>query len=67
MTKIQIAKRVKEILDACCEDPSEAMIKEGQALVDIGKALKGLSIADAKATMGAVALLSGIEHPQNQP
>jgi hypothetical protein len=63
MTKIQIVKRVKEILDACCEDPSEAMIKEGQALVDIGKALKGLSIAEARATIEAVAQLSAIEHP----
>lgn len=54
MTKLEVIQKVNEILKQHCDNPSEQMVKEGQALVAIGKALKGMSIAEARATMRAV-------------
>lgn len=60
MTKLEVMKQVREILAERCEDPSDAMIKQGEALVAIGKALKGMSISEARATMNAVAQLEEV-------
>jgi hypothetical protein len=60
MTKLEILKRVREILDNCCDEPAEQIIKEGEALVAIGKALKGLPIHDARAVIRSVAALEGL-------
>lgn len=60
MTKIELLKTIHEILSDCCEDPADAMIKQGQALVQIGKALKGLSLSEARATMQAVSQLEEV-------
>lgn len=62
MTKLEVMNQVREILLERCEDPADAMIKQGEALVAIGKALKGMSLAEARATMNAVAQLEQVSH-----
>ena len=62
MTKIEVIKQVREILAQRCEDPSDAMIKQGQALVEIGRALKGMSLSEAKAIINAVDQLEEVAH-----
>jgi hypothetical protein len=54
MTKIELVNSVLEILSDKCEDPAQAMIDHGQALIAIGKALKGLSRQDALSVVKAV-------------
>ena len=60
MTKLEIIKQVQKILADQCEEPAEAMVKEGEALASIGKALKGMSLAEARATMNAVCQLEEV-------
>jgi hypothetical protein len=55
--KADIVALVLLILDQNCADPVEAMIAEAEAMLKVAKALKGLSPADAKATIRAVANL----------
>ena len=62
MTKLEVIQHVREILAEHCEDPSDALIKEGQAVMEIGKALKGMSLAEARATLNAVAQLEEVSH-----
>lgn len=63
MTKLQVITQVREILAAHCIDPSDEMVKQGEALAAIGKALKGMSPAEARATMNAVAQLEDVARP----
>jgi hypothetical protein len=65
MSKLEVMKQVREILANRCEDPSDAMIKQGEALVAIGKVLKGMSLAEARATMKAVEQLESVTRPPN--
>lgn len=64
MTKVELLSRVHEILSDHCEDPADVMIKHGHALVAIGNALKGMSLAEARATMNAVAQLEDVNRPK---
>ena len=68
MTKIEAVQRLREILNAECEEPCEAIIAKGKAIVEEGKALqkigetfKNMSIREARATLNAVAIIEGIE------
>ena len=60
MTKLEVMKKVHEILADHCEDPADAMIKQGDALAAIGHALKGMSVAEARVTMHAVSQLEDV-------
>jgi hypothetical protein len=60
MTKLELLGEIREILAGCCEDPADAMIKQGEALAAIGKALKGKSIAEARAIINAVGQIEEI-------
>lgn len=54
MQKLEIVEKVRQILKSHCEDPADQIIKEGETLVAIGKALKGLGLHEARAVMRAV-------------
>jgi hypothetical protein len=55
--KADIVARILLILDQGCADPVEMMIAEAEAMLKVAKALKGLSAAEAKATIRAVACI----------
>ena len=65
MTKLQAVNNVLEILDTHCENPSEELRKQGQALIDIAGALEGHSNSDAKAILQSVQTLMDIQTPRN--
>lgn len=60
-SKLDVIKHIREILASHCDDPAEQMIREGEAIVAIGKSLRGLSLPDARAAIRAVAILEGAE------
>lgn len=60
IARIELLKKVQEILHANTEDPSESLIKEGEALASIGRALKDVGIHDARAVLRAVGELEGL-------
>ena len=55
--KADLVAKIMTILNQQCEDPVEAMIKEAEAMLQVARALKGLSPGDARATIRAVANL----------
>ncbi len=55
--KADIVAKIILILNQNCADPVESMIAEAEAMLKVAKALKGLSAADARATVRAVANL----------
>ncbi len=57
MNKMDIVQKIQNILGTHCDDPAEQIIMEAEALLAIGKALKGLSLPEARAVMRAVAEL----------
>ncbi len=60
-TKLNKADTVQEIvkyLNSATNDPADELIKMGEVLVEIGKALKGRSAHDARAIMTAVVAVS---------
>lgn len=57
--RIEVVNKVREVLEDCTEDPAVELRKFGEAIVKIADALKGLSLADAKNVMRAVATLDG--------
>lgn len=61
MNSFEVIRKVQTILQACCDEPSAQLIKEGEALVAIGRALEGVSPAEARATLNAVALLLDVK------
>jgi len=63
MKSQDVLKRIQEVLIENCENPSESMIKEGQAMIEIGKALKGMSLSEARATINAVTHLEDVRKP----
>jgi hypothetical protein len=63
MCKTEIVENCLEVLQKECDDPAEELIKTGNALVGIGNALKGMSLADARATIMAVKQLVVVTRP----
>ena len=57
MNRIEVMSKVREVLDTKTADPADELIALGQALVGIGKALKGQSSHDARAILRAVSEL----------
>lgn len=57
MTRIELVRKVQEVLNQHAEDPAEELIKTGEALIALGKALKGRSRAEAMAIITAAASL----------
>lgn len=55
--RIDIVAKIMTILQQNCADPVESMIAEAEAMLKVAKALRGMSPADARATMRAVANL----------
>lgn len=53
--KLALIEKIRSILRERYDDPATQIIKEGEALVAIGKALKGLGLHEARAVMAAVA------------
>ncbi len=62
MCKTEIMEKCLDVLQKECEDPAEELIKTGNALVGIGNALKGMSLAEARATIMAVSQLVVVAH-----
>lgn len=58
MIAFELAQKVLEIVRSASDDPSEQLIKEGQALVSIGKALAGQSRQDCIKIMQSVEALT---------
>lgn len=63
MSKLEVIKKCQEVLHNCGDDPADEMIKLGKALMGIGQALKGMSVAEARATMQAVEAMALTHHP----
>ena len=62
MLKNELIGEVLQILELNCDNPAEKIIEQGQALVQIGEALKGCSREDAiKAVKAASVLYDGQE------
>jgi hypothetical protein len=59
VNRINLLHRVRGILDAHTEDPAEQMIREGEALAAIGKALLGIPVHEARAVLRAVTVMEG--------
>lgn len=57
--RADVLKKLREILDLETEDPSTTLIATGKALVSIGEALKGQSLADQRAIVAAAVALEG--------
>ena len=53
MTKLEVLEKVRQILHDRCDDPSAQIIAEGESLVAIGNALKGLDLHEARAVIQA--------------
>lgn len=66
MKKSDVVKDVLEILDASCENASEELRKQGQALVSIADALEGQSNSDARAILKSVETLMDIQSPNRK-
>jgi len=66
MKKSDVVKDVLEILDASCENASEELRKQGQALVSIADALEGQSNSDARAILKSVESLMDIQSPNRE-
>lgn len=63
---MKVIHKVQTILQGCCENPSDQLIREGEALVAIGRAMRGLSPAEARAAISAVALLLDVQPQEVQ-
>lgn len=61
MNNIDLIRQIQTILQSCCDNPSDQLIKEGEALVAIGRAMHGLSPAEARAAISAAALLLDVQ------
>jgi hypothetical protein len=66
-TKAKVSRKdllgkLHEIIQAHTESPAAELRAMGQALIDIGNALEGLSGPEARATIEAVATMEGMKH-----
>lgn len=57
-TRQDVLMKIQEIVKENTIDPADEMIACGEALVAIGKTLKGVSAADARAIVAAAVALS---------
>ena len=60
MQQTEILKQINEILKDQCDDPALEIIKNGKCLMDIGKALKGKTQAEARSIMQAVEAMKDV-------
>jgi len=58
--RAEVLTMLHEVIMDTTEDPADSIIKMGTALVEMGKALKGVSSADAKAIIKSVMELHSI-------
>ena len=58
MNRLEVVNKIREIIDADTEDPAEELVKMGETLVKIGKALKGLSVEESRKVLRAVTVLA---------
>ena len=61
MTKIEVMQKINQLLDSKCEEPAAEMIKLGEVMIEIGKALENQSPAEARAILKATAYLTAGE------
>lgn len=59
-SKIEVVMKVRQVLASHCEDPSRELQTLGHAIMEIGRALEGLSLPEARAVMQGVAALEGL-------
>jgi len=57
INRMELLDQVRDIIKEHCNDPAEELITLGTAMVDIGKALKGQSPAEARAILTAIIAL----------
>ena len=58
MNRLEVVNKIREIIDADTEDPAEELVKMGEVLIKIGKALKGLSVEESRKVLRAVTVLA---------
>jgi hypothetical protein len=58
MTKIELVRKIQEVVNDHAMDPADELIKLGEALILVGKVLKGHSGTEAAAIMTAVAAIT---------
>lgn len=64
--RAEVLSMVHDILQETTEEPADAMIAMGNALVKIGEALQGVSAPDAQAIIRSTMELHGIKrHASN--
>lgn len=57
LNRMELVGKIREIIGSHSNDPAEELIELGTAMVEIGKALKGQSPANARAILAAVTAL----------
>lgn len=60
MERTDVVHKVLQVLDAQADDPAAELIRLGEALIAVGKALHGLSTSDARRVVESVAVLEGM-------
>jgi hypothetical protein len=65
MTNMDMIRKISEVLDKNCDEPSEEMIKMGKCLQQIGGILKGKSLSDARSIMEAVKAMTQIKSKED--
>jgi hypothetical protein len=58
LNRIELMRKVNEVVDDATNDPADELIAMGEALVKVGQALKGLTIHDARAVIKGVQAIS---------
>lgn len=57
--RVELVAKIHEIIQTTTNEPAEELINFGTALTKIGETLRGISVADARQILKAVAELNG--------
>ena len=58
LNKSETVQKIVEVLDTATNDPADELIKMGEVLIEVGKALKGRSGHEARGIITAVQAIS---------
>jgi hypothetical protein len=59
LNRVELMRKIREIIDAASNDPVEEMRTTGEALCKVAEALKGHTPSEARAIIAAVMALEG--------
>jgi hypothetical protein len=59
--RVDLMRRIAEIIKNSTADPGQELITTGEALIKVGNILKGQSIRDAQAVINATIELFGVD------